>query len=440
MADTLSRLELFAPRGQDSSIPNNMDPLTPIYKAGLIPIAVFAMMSLVSVTALLAFITQRMVSWRKHYRQYVGYNQYVILIYNLLLADLQQSAAFAISFHWLRLNKIVAPTRACFVQAWFLHIGDVSSGFFVLAIAIHTWLGVVKGYKMPFKWFVISILLIWSFALFLTMLGPAMHQDRYFARAAGWCWVSHEFQDERLWLHYLWIFIVEFGTIIIYAHLFFHLRGRIQSIMANDTSKLSRATKFMVMYPAVYVILTLPIAVGRMVAMTGQPMPDLFFVVSGCLLTSCGWIDALLYALTRRVLVSGDLSTGQYNRTATITLTNNVRPSDTERYGLQSMNSKETPATSCTITITGGNGRLSRIVEHHRTRSYMTRSRHDATDYDDENATRTGSQDSMMKPLQQANGINIMTETSVQVEHAIDRESEMGCTPPKEWNDVHIYP
>lgn len=143
-------------------------------------------MSLVSVTTLLAFITQRMVSWRKHYRQYVGYNQYVILIYNLLLADLQQSTAFAISFHWLRLNKIVAPTRACFVQGWFLHIGDVSSGFFVLAIAIHTWLGVVKGYKMPFKWFVISILLIWSFALFLTMLGPAMHQDRYFARAAGW--------------------------------------------------------------------------------------------------------------------------------------------------------------------------------------------------------------------------------------------------------------
>lgn len=87
------------------------------------------MMSLVSVTALLAFITQRMVSWRKHYRQYVGYNQYVILIYNLLLADLQQSVAFSISFHWLKIDKILAPTGACFIQAWFLQIGDVSSGF-----------------------------------------------------------------------------------------------------------------------------------------------------------------------------------------------------------------------------------------------------------------------------------------------------------------------
>jgi hypothetical protein len=416
------------------------------------------MMSLVSVTALLAFITQRMVSWRKHYRQYVGYNQYVILIYNLLLADLQQSASFAISFYWLKLDKIVAPTGACFIQGWFLQIGDVSSGFFVLAIAIHTWLGVVKGYKMPFKWFVLSILSIWFLALFLTILGPAMHQERYFARAAGWvshlyeisrfgnsgtdgqqCWVSHEFQDERLWLHYLWIFIVEFGTIIIYAHLFFHLRGRIQSIMANDTSKLSRATKFMVMYPAVYVILTLPIAVGRMVAMTGQAMPDLFFVVSGSLLTSCGWIDALLYALTRRVLVSGDLSTGHYNRTVTATLTNAMRPGDGDHYDLKSMNAKESAPISRTITITGGSKRLSRIVDHRRTRSYMTRSRHEFSEYDEESVTRTGSQDSIIKPSQPGHGINIITETSVQVEAAVDREIEARSPLPKEWNEANAH-
>jgi hypothetical protein len=144
------------------------------------------MMSLLSVTVLLGFITQRMISWRKHYRQYVGYNQYIILIYNLLLADLQQSVAFSISFHWLKIDKIIAPTGACFIQGWFLQIGDVASGLFVLAIAIHTWLGVVRGYKMPYMWFVMAILAIWFFALFLTILGPALYHERYFARAAGW--------------------------------------------------------------------------------------------------------------------------------------------------------------------------------------------------------------------------------------------------------------
>lgn len=67
---------------------------------------------------------------------------------------------------------------------------DVASGFFVLAIAIHTWLGVVKGYKMPYFWFVVSILSIWALALFLTVLGPALYQERYFARAAGWVSIS----------------------------------------------------------------------------------------------------------------------------------------------------------------------------------------------------------------------------------------------------------
>jgi hypothetical protein len=177
-------------RGHHAPSLTSMDPLTPVYRIGLIPVAVFATISLLSVTVLLAFITHRLILWRRFYKEYVGYNQYIILIYNLLLADLQQAIAFAMSFHWLRINSIQAPTTPCFVQAWFLNLGDVSSGFFVLAIAIHTWLGVVRGYKMTYKWFITSILVIWLLALVLTILGPAMYQGRFFARAGGWVGVS----------------------------------------------------------------------------------------------------------------------------------------------------------------------------------------------------------------------------------------------------------
>lgn len=395
--------------------PNSLDPLTPLYRVGLIPVTLFATMSLLSVTALLVFITHRLISWRKHYREYVGYNQYVILIYNLLLADLQQAIAFVMSFHWLRINKILAPTAPCFIQAWFLQIGDVSSGFFVLAIAIHTWLGVVRGYKMPYKWFIVSILGLWAFALLLTVLGPAMYRDRYFGRAGGWCWVSSDYQDERLWLHYLWIFIVEFGTIGIYGHIFLHLRGRIRSIMNNNTTKLTRATKFMIMYPAVYVILTLPIAVGRMVAMTGTPMPDIFFCVAGSLLTSCGWIDALLYTLTRRILVTNEISTAQYNHTVvTMVNTNNAaaRPGDIEHYGLTSMDKEAMPARS--VTIVGGSNRISRMVDNRLGRSQSRRSHMDSVRED----SPTGSQDSIIKTSTLADGITVQVETNIHVSTA----------------------
>lgn len=121
--------------------PNSLDPMPETFQKGLIPLVIFAMASLISVSALLCFITWKMFGWRRSYREFVGGNQYILLIYNLLIADLQQSIAFVISFHWLKLQKILAPTPACFIQAWFLHIGDVASGFFVLAIAVHTWLG-----------------------------------------------------------------------------------------------------------------------------------------------------------------------------------------------------------------------------------------------------------------------------------------------------------
>lgn len=55
--------------------PNSLDPLPPVYRTGLIPVTIFATMSLLSVTALLVFITNRLVSWRKHYKEYVGYVQ-----------------------------------------------------------------------------------------------------------------------------------------------------------------------------------------------------------------------------------------------------------------------------------------------------------------------------------------------------------------------------
>lgn len=31
------------------------------------------------------------------------------------------------------------------------------------------------------------------------------------------CWVNRKYEASRLWLHYFWIFVCMFGTIIIYA-------------------------------------------------------------------------------------------------------------------------------------------------------------------------------------------------------------------------------
>lgn len=62
----------------------------------------------------------------------------------------------------------------------------------------------------------------------------------------------------------------------------------------------------MVVYPAVYVICTLPLASARMAAMTGEPPSLARLCLSGAMITSNGWLDVLLYTCTRRIMIFSD--------------------------------------------------------------------------------------------------------------------------------------
>jgi hypothetical protein len=73
-----------------------------------------------------------------------------------------------------------------------------------------------------------------------------------------------------------------------------------------DTRSINRAARYMIIYPTVYMSCTLPLAAGRMVAMTGQAVPYRCHCIAGAAITSCGWLDVLIDAFTHRVLVFSD--------------------------------------------------------------------------------------------------------------------------------------
>lgn len=156
--------------------PYSLSPLPNDLQVGLIPVAVLAMLSVGATLVLTGFIVWRLITWKMHYRTFLGYNQYVLLVLNLLIADLQQSSAFLISWHWIRYGAILAPSAPCFAQAWLLHSGDISSGFFVLAIAVHTFITAVHGKRIGHKTFFVGVGCIWIFAYFLTGLGVGLYR------------------------------------------------------------------------------------------------------------------------------------------------------------------------------------------------------------------------------------------------------------------------
>ncbi|KAI9765796.1 MAG: hypothetical protein M1835_007314 [Candelina submexicana] len=287
----------------------HLSPLPEVLFHGLIAVSATAWLSLLFTLALCGFLTHRLVVFARQYGVFCPQNQFVVLIYNLVLADIQQSVAFAVNTHWLYKNAIDAPSIACFIQGWFMSTGDLASGVFILAIAVHTFWTVVYNYRMRGLHFGLFILACWLIIIAMAVIGVALHQDDLYTRAGAWCWISSNYDKERLYLHYLWIFMIEFSTIIIYAVLFVILRRRVKPIpgahLANKSmsSRAEKAAYYMVIYPMAYVLLTLPLAAGRMSSMTGREPTLGYYCFAGGMIASCGWVDVVLYAYTRRMLL-----------------------------------------------------------------------------------------------------------------------------------------
>jgi hypothetical protein len=112
-------------------------------------------------------------------------------------------------------------------------------------------------------------------------------------------------------LHYFWIFIFEFGTIIIYIAMYITLHYRIKShyyaASPRQLEHAQTALKLMIVYPIIYVICTLPLATLRMFSMaSNRNLSFGWFCFAGAVITSNGWIDVLLYTLTRRIMLFSD--------------------------------------------------------------------------------------------------------------------------------------
>ncbi|KAK3068196.1 hypothetical protein LTR53_014441 [Teratosphaeriaceae sp. CCFEE 6253] len=420
--------------------PYSAAPLPASLHRGLVPIGLLALLSVVSTLTLICFIAYRFATWRLHYRTFLGYNQYVVLVLNLLLADLQQSSGFLISWHWFRTDRILAPSSACFAQGWLIHSGDVASGLFVLAIAAHTFYTAVYGRRVGNRGFAACVVGLWGFAYLLTGTGVGMHGDKYFVRAGAWCWVSSSFEKDRLFFHYLWIFMIEFGTVIIYVITFLQLRRKTQQLFQGEhgegtarnlatVAAVNRVTKLMTLYPCVYVLLTLPLSAGRMWSMAhhGRPVSNAFACTAGALMTSCGWVDSLLYTLTRKRLLQ-DTMPGNVGSSARRT------QNDSNNWEATELGSKGITHTR-TVTVEGGHltdkpgSQPPQLHEHNNGDDSPTlRSRRQPTEGEggmwDPAPSPNGSIDLILSGKGSARGGKVKTEISVGLRDIMSEDDE----------------
>ncbi|ESZ93301.1 hypothetical protein SBOR_6339 [Sclerotinia borealis F-4128] len=295
----------------------SLSPLPQSLSRGLVAVATFGLLSFFCSISLFLYLTYRIISWKRSTPIAQGQtatpiNQFLFLIYNLLFADIQQSMGFLLNISSLKNNGIIVGTSTCWAQGWFMSTGDLASSVFISAIACHTFLGVVKKYRLPQWAFHTVVAGCWVFVYGLATIGVAMHPHNFYTRASAWCWVSSQYQDERLWLHYFWVFVAMFGTVLIYACIFIYLHHQSRSSPPGQTSSdRHRAQPLMILYPLIYTICTIPLAAGRIAALAGTEISLEYFCVAGSMIACNGWLDVLLYASTRADIVFSEFPPGE---------------------------------------------------------------------------------------------------------------------------------
>lgn len=219
---------------------NTLSPLPPVLRNGLAPVATFGFVSFISSLWLFCYLSYKFVVWnnasslaekaptspepsspittdqngflvpaayfcapkdeekqRPPKRTFLERlrddppNQFLMLIYNLLLADIQQAMAFLLNIAWLAKDSLDVDDPTCWAQGWFISTGDLASSVFISFIAVHTYLGVVKGYRLPTWIFYSAIGSSWVFTYGTAILGVIITNNGagnggLYVRAGAW--------------------------------------------------------------------------------------------------------------------------------------------------------------------------------------------------------------------------------------------------------------
>lgn len=180
MLSLSSRLPPFSGRQQSHEFPHRrptsqeplgvIAPLGSSREKGLTASVCIAAVSLLATLSLLCLLTYRMIFWKKYSRRYIGHNHYIVLVYNLALADAQQCLGFIVCLRWLATDSINASDGFCFLQGIWLQIGDTMSGIFVLAIALYTFLHIILKYQIGHWQFVAIVVGLWVFGVLMIII------------------------------------------------------------------------------------------------------------------------------------------------------------------------------------------------------------------------------------------------------------------------------
>lgn len=123
-------------------------------------------------------------------------NPFPILIYHVLLAEMQTSLGYALNLSWVADNGIFVGTSTCWAQGCLNNLGVLASSIFFMSISANTYLAVVWGWRPRQRTTHIWTACCWAAAIVLTFGGVVATENGraeggWFVRANTWVSYHH---------------------------------------------------------------------------------------------------------------------------------------------------------------------------------------------------------------------------------------------------------
>lgn len=208
---------------------------------------------------------------------------------------------------------------------------------FNAAIALHTFLFLVLNYKASQRVLYLVVILLWVVVYALPVVGimtaeNGKREGGYYVRANSWvslgvsaagrvgggsggakplmgawpqCWISKSYGIYRLWISSCWMFLSLLLTCLGYLAVFFCAEGAHQGAYHAHGARLPGRLRHagyrpgFLLFPLIYLLCTAPLAVGRLITLSGRMLSAEYFCFAGAMWTSNGWMNALLFSCTR---------------------------------------------------------------------------------------------------------------------------------------------
>ncbi|KAK6850139.1 G protein-coupled glucose receptor regulating Gpa2-domain-containing protein [Apiospora arundinis] len=372
-------------------------------------------------------------------------NPFPFLILSILGAECNTALGFSLNLSWVLRNGIIVGTPACALQGWLNSMGILTSSISFMFMATCNYLAIVWGFRPQNKNIFLCNMLAWVFSIAL-VCGAIISTKNgeefggWYVRANAWCWVNPKYATERLWSCWAWVLFSIPYTCLLYALIFWkiyrqkpcrQLSGRVTFAGGATGNLPSGYHPAFFIYPFVYVVCTIPLAVVRLSqSMSGsgdgkQRDTDGYYCFAALMVASNGLWNTILWLTTMFISTPEDIHQAGLGTFAF------MRTPEWRKFGNMVWISGPM---SKGVKLGGKGGRNS---HHNEGPWWWWRMGGETRLRDSASSTQGPSQEEF--PHCEDNGIQMNVVTTITVEEALDREKDVQEKGTLHDQDKHEY-